>query len=159
MDTPNPTNGSLVVPPHGRGRIRHGSQKGNTPGSGRPPSVIRRDARDSYDARREFLERVIDGEMIEQRVQAPGAAEPLVIRRSADIDDRLKALKELREVGLGALKAMNEEEVQDRLTLTIRDADNELPRLIQRMMDGDAELQMPQDVASAFVDLIERHWR
>lgn len=139
-DNPTPAPGTLVVPKHGRGMIRHGS---DTPGPGRPSSAIRKTARDSLDRRMGFLDRVIDGEMIEHRVQAPGAAEPLVIRRSADLADRMRAFRELREMGLGTLKELNNEEVRDRLAATIREIQSALPA----------------EQAEALIGRIEKHWR
>lgn len=107
--------GALIAQPHG-GSIKHGS---TIPGPGRPASLIRKRARESYDARMEFLERVADGEMLETRVQPPGAAEPTTIRRSADISDRMKAMRELREVGLGTIREISFDEVKQRLADTV----------------------------------------
>ena len=104
----------LVKPSHGKGFIRHGSLPGGKPGPGRPPSAIRADARQSYDERRRFLEEVIDGEMIEQKYLPAGAKEPVVVRKSADIADRLKALKELRETGLGTLREASTDDVRQK---------------------------------------------
>lgn len=140
VDNPTPAPGTLVVPKHGRGMIRHGS---DTPGPGRPPSAIRKTARDSLDKRMGFLDRVIDGEMIEHKVQAPGAAEPLIIRRSADLADRMRAFRELREMGLGTLKEINSEEVKERLSATLREI----------------HAYLPVEQASELVSRIERCWR
>lgn len=143
-ETPNDTpNGSLVVPPHGRGKIRRGSLPGNPAGPGRPPSAIRESARLAYDARLDFLTKVIDGEMVEQKVQAPGAPEPLIIRRSADLNDRLAAMKELRTVGIGTLKEISSEEVRERLALTLREI----------------QAKLPKDQAEELIARIEPHWR
>jgi hypothetical protein len=53
--------GALVRQPHG-GAIRRGSEKGNTPGSGRPPDAIRAAMRDLGATKGlPFLETVLDG--------------------------------------------------------------------------------------------------
>lgn len=117
QETPQP--GSLRKPSHGKGLLRHGSQKGNTPGPGRRPSAIRQRARQGYDERMDLLFAVIDGEMIEQKVLPPGAKEPTIIKRSADLDDRLKALRELRETGLGTLKGTSADEIEDQLRAVV----------------------------------------
>lgn len=160
---PTPAPGTLVVPKHGRGMIRHGS---DTPGPGRPSSAIRKTARESLDKRMGFLDRVIDGEMIEHRVQAPGAAEPMVIRRSADLADRMRAFRELREMGLGTLKELNSDDVRDRLTLQIQTIATELPRLVRDMSPGATTvagkvvlpLETPEDVAEALLKMVEQCW-
>lgn len=50
---------SLVTQPHG-GAIRHGSQPGNTPGTGRPPSEVKARALGSFDERITILEGIAD---------------------------------------------------------------------------------------------------
>ena len=69
----SPSPGELVVPAHGGGMIRHGSQPGNTPGSGRPPSRIKAALRKSFDERIDTLEAIADDD-------------------DASLTDRMKAL-------------------------------------------------------------------
>ena len=59
-ESPKPKGGDLVVPEHGRGRIRRGSRKGNTPGPGRPPSEIRARMRGSLVERLHIAEEIAD---------------------------------------------------------------------------------------------------
>jgi hypothetical protein len=40
-NSPKKSQGELVVPKHGKGLIRRGSQPGNTPGTGRPPDAFK----------------------------------------------------------------------------------------------------------------------
>lgn len=157
LESPNLTPiepGSLYVPPHGRGMLRHGSQPGNPAGPGAPSSVIRRRARESLDARIALLERVADGEMVEHKVQAPGAAEPIVVRKSADVRDRLRALKELREIGIGTLNGISDEDVRSRLGAQIQVITMELPALIRAMKPETT----PEDVAEALLKRLEPIW-
>lgn len=142
-ETPDVPPGTLVKPSHGVGMIRRGNAKGHTAGPGRPPSAIRNSARMAWDERLPFLTGVVDGVMQEIKVQAPGAKEPLVIRRSADTDDKIKAMKEIRAVGLGTLRGVSDEEVRDRLSATIREIHSYLTA----------------EQAAELVSRIEPHWK
>ena len=116
--TPIPP-GALVVPPHGNGRLRHGSRKGNTPGTGRPSSAIRERLRGSFEERIEVLEEIADDPR-----QTPA--------------DRTRAIDLLAKYGLGTLKEVSTEDVRDKLRETISLIRAELPRdhaenLLERM--------------------------
>ena len=76
-----PRKGELVEQPHG-GKIRRGSKKGNTPGTGRPASEIRARMRGSLDERIAIAEQIADNP------------------QSSD-SDRLKALDFLAKYGMG----------------------------------------------------------
>jgi hypothetical protein len=98
-----PENGSLVPSPTGRGMLRHGSKKGNTPGPGRPPSAIREALRASFDKRITILEEIADG--------------------GEQDSDRLKAVDILAKYGLG--KDVSVEDVKSRLAQTLDIIDEE----------------------------------
>lgn len=72
---------ALVPQPHG-GAIRRGSQAGNTPGTGRPPSEVSARALGSFDQRIPVLEGIADN---------PEAADA----------DRIKAVDKLGKYGFG----------------------------------------------------------
>jgi hypothetical protein len=81
--SPQPGKGELVVPSHGRGKLRRGSKPGtNRGGAGRPPSEIRARLRGSFDARIGILEQI--------------AGDPAV-----STADRIRALDLLAKYGLG----------------------------------------------------------
>jgi hypothetical protein len=80
-DSPAVKNGELVPQPHG-GAIRRGAKKGNTPGTGRPPSEIRARLRGSFDERIKILEEI---------AESP----------ESSASDRIRALDVLAKYGLG----------------------------------------------------------
>lgn len=116
---------------------------GNKGGSGRPPSFLRDQLRGSYADRMKFLDRVIDGEVM-QRAEIPLAAVlPHVVcpncgeggqapkdlselltlnfdaRVSASVKDRISALEHQAKYGLGALKEVSVENVRERVGQTL----------------------------------------
>ena len=82
--------GGLIEQPHG-GAIRRGSEKGNTPGTGRPPSELRRKMRGSLETRLHIAEEIAD---------SPTAA----------YSDRMKALDFLAKYGLGTRQEVTGED-------------------------------------------------
>ena len=117
--------GTLVVPKHGRGMIRRGSRPGAVvPGIGRPPSAIRERLRGSFDERVATLEEIADSN-----------AESTV--------DRIRAIDLLAKYGLGTLKEISSEQVQQRLRDTID--------LIRR--------RLPEAEANALLTEMREVWR
>lgn len=136
-----PTGVVMRVPKHGRGSLRVGGT--NKGGLGRPPSVIRDQLRGSYSERVTFLDRVIDGHVM-QRAELPlflllphiacptcdkkglkfAAAETghlvtLDLTVSASVKDRIAALEHQAKYGLGALKEVSVENVRERVAATL----------------------------------------
>lgn len=105
--TPVKNKGELVPQPHG-GALRRGSRKGNTPGTGRPPSVIREQLRGSFADRIAILEAIASGEAVE-KVRFPDGTESEVMK-SASVSDRLKALDLLAKYGLGTKQEVTGED-------------------------------------------------
>ena len=117
--------GTLVVPKHGRGMIRRGSRPGEVvPGTGRPPSAIRERLRGSFDERVAVLEDIADSDM-----ESTG--------------DRIRAIDLLAKYGLGTLKEISSEQVQQRLRDTID--------LIRR--------RLPEAEANALLTEMREVWR
>jgi hypothetical protein len=93
--------GALVVPTHGNGRLRHGSQPGtNRGGTGAPPSELRKRLRGSLEERIQVAEEIADGAQF-------SAA------------DRLRALDLMARYGLGTQKEITVEHVKSKLAETI----------------------------------------
>lgn len=156
-----PAPGALVVPAHGRGAIRHGSEPGtNAGGTGRPPSIIRERLRGSFEERIAVLESIADGEPVE-RVDVPLAAvlaharcpacdgalkptaDPATLalltvegRRSAKPRDRTGAIDLLAKYGLGTTKELSVEHVRGRLEETYRVLAAELPADVFARVDA-----------------------
>ena len=111
-----------MVPPHGNGKLRHGSRRGtNAGGTGRPPSAIRERLRGSFEERIEVLEEIADDPM-----QTPA--------------DRTRAIDMLAKYGLGTTKEITVEHVRDKLQNTIALIREQLPRdqsepLLERMRE------------------------
>ena len=78
---------ALVPQAHG-GALRPGGTLGNRGGSGRPPDVVRKRCRESFDKRIPILERIADDKL------GKGSEQPRV-------RDRIMALNELARVGFG----------------------------------------------------------
>ena len=79
----------LIPQSNGRGALLAGGMPGNRGGSGRPPDVIRKRCRDSFDKRIPILERIADDKLGKDSDQPR-------------VRDRIMALSELSRVGLGA---------------------------------------------------------
>ena len=92
--TKSPPRGELITPRHGNGRIRRGSLPGNTPGTGRPPSIIRERLRGSFEQRVKILESIADDE------EAPPS-------------ERMKAIDILAKYGLGTTNTETDTEGND----------------------------------------------
>lgn len=90
----------LVVQPHG-GALWGKDHRGRkvVPGTGRPPSEIRKRLRGSFDERVKVLEEIADS--------------------SDDDGDRIKAIDLLAKYGLGTVQEVSVEDVRDRLTRTV----------------------------------------
>lgn len=93
-----PTPGALVTQPHG-GALRYGSEPGNTPGAGRPPSIVRARARSGFYDRIPTLEKIADNDKT-------AAA------------DRIRAIAVLGKIGVDGGK-VNVEEVRLRMRHTL----------------------------------------
>lgn len=103
----SPKPGSLVVPPHGRGAIKHGSQPGGPPGPGRPPSAIRHIAREAFADRIPILTRIADKDEAKDadRIRAVETLGKFGLNKQIDVDDvntRLRSTLDLLERELGA---------------------------------------------------------
>ena len=101
----------LVVQPHG-GAIRKGSAPGNTPGTGMPPSELRRRMRGSLEQRLEIAEEIADDEK-----QRPS--------------DRLKALEFLARYGLGAAEGIDKDAVRGKVRETLEAIRDTVPEDVQ----------------------------
>lgn len=153
--------GHLVPQPHG-GALRHGGT--NRGGPGAPPSAIRAGLRGSYEQRRAFLERVVDGEVM-NRIEVPAA---IVLRHarcpacgiqgmqlkdpdkdalltftvdvSASVKDRIGALEQMAKYGMGTLKEVSVENVRERMEATLQTIRSLLPtqqaEMITRAIEG-----------------------
>lgn len=98
-----PGKGELVPQPHGGALKRGGNTK---PGTGRPPSEIRRAALRSLDQRLKVLNEIAD-------------------KKTARDADRIAAVKALASIGLGASMAMSE--VRQKLEATVAMIEASLP--------------------------------
>lgn len=127
--SPGKTPGALVVPSHGGGLIRNGSLPGNTPGTGRPPSVLREKLRGSFEDRMNVAEDIADGRFVPNMPPAAAAAALALgggdagtnaIMAEYAASDRLKALDLLGKYGLGTTQGVSVDYVTDRLEHTYR---------------------------------------
>lgn len=132
----------MRLPPHGRGALKTGNI-GNVGGPGVPPSALRQQLRGSYAERVRFLDRVIDGEVM-QRVELPlftilphiacpncgelgchpsddskAALLTFEAQVSASVRDRIMALEHQAKYGMGALKEVSVENVRERVAATL----------------------------------------
>lgn len=140
----SPSKTSVARRPGKHGGSLQTGNPGNKGGSGRPPSVIRDQLRGSYDERMTFLDRVIDGEVM-QKAKVPlvavlphvlcpncgeGGQEPrdgllalmdvtFEATVSASVKDRIAALEHQAKYGLGALKEISVENVRERVAGTL----------------------------------------
>lgn len=134
---------AAVPQPHG-GALVPGAGGGNQPGAGRPPSLLREQLRGGYAERMEFLNRVVDGEVM-QRAEIPllavlphvvcpncgeggqapkdGVLSLLTVtfeaKVSASVKDRIAALEHQAKYGLGVLKEVSVENVRARVEETL----------------------------------------
>src|SRR5438552_3569816 len=96
----------LVPQPHG-GALRHGSQPGNAPGTGRPPSATRAALRRSLNERIPILEGIADGDSFVMRssttslVGSKKHVAECTRLITPSISDRLAAIREMARYGLG----------------------------------------------------------
>lgn len=104
----------MVKQPHG-GALRQGGN--TTPGTGRPPSIIRERLRGSFADRVKILETIADGKVI-QRMTIDGKETRAEV--SADVGDRIKAIDMLAKYGLGTLKEVSVENVRERVQDTLQ---------------------------------------
>lgn len=88
----------LVPQPHG-GALLSGGVPGNKGGTGRPPSAIRRELRETFADLISHLQRIAAGEVVE-KVVMPGGEETEIMR-SASVADRIRAMDLLAKYGLG----------------------------------------------------------
>lgn len=129
--------------PHG-GMLIPGAGGGPQPGSGRPPSVIRKELLGSFDQRKNFLDRVIDGEAVQhievglrdvlphvqckqcgegsEVVPRKGLAASLIkydVMASASVKDRVAAVDLQAKYSLGAIKGILADTVKDKVGETL----------------------------------------
>lgn len=109
--------GVALIPQKHGGALLAGGQKGQTPGTGRPPSAIRHALRQSFDQRLKILETIADG-MAVQTLKSPSGKET-AMKISADVADRIKAIDMLAKYGLGTTKEVSVEAVRDRVARTL----------------------------------------
>jgi hypothetical protein len=103
------TEGELVVPEHGRGKIWQGAPANPVAGTGRPPSAIREQLRGSFSERVKILEKIADGIVTLRLVgcceECGHEGEPLtadeIKAALPQIADRIKAIDMLAKYGLG----------------------------------------------------------
>lgn len=129
-----------VLQPHG-GALNSGGTPGNRGGLGNPPSVLRERLRGSYTERMSFLDKVIDGEVMQKaelplflllpHVVCPNCGEQgmepkkmagllsFEAKVSASVKDRIAALEHQAKYGLGALKEVSVENVRERVAATL----------------------------------------
>ena len=129
--------------PERPGRNGGALRSGNPGNSGRPRSLIRDAAARAFDERIPLLCSIIDGEMLKRSYQPDGAAQPTILQVSADVGERIAAMRELRSVGLPTSREVTVESVRERLTETIRTIRESLP----------------EDTAEGLIDRIEKAWR
>jgi hypothetical protein len=109
MTTDSPPVPTKVLQPHG-GALNSGGTPGNRGGSGRPPSEVRRIARDAFAERLPILARIADGEVVlplRDRCAACGYEHPnaeaereATIKRAATPGEQVRALEALARVGM-----------------------------------------------------------
>jgi hypothetical protein len=134
MGEENGTGLTPVRPGRNGGALR----SGNPGNAGRPRSLIRDAAAAAFEERIPLLCRIIDGAPLERSFQADGAEKPIIVRASADVGERLAAMRELRAVGLPTSRDVTVESVRERLVETLRIIRSKLPQgeadeLIQRI--------------------------
>ena len=113
----SPSPGELVVPAHGGGMIRHGSQPGNTPGSGRPPSKVKAALRKSFDERITILEDIADDTDAELRerlkaIDMMGKYSDLDMNIDVDLIERLGSVVAQEIDDAGAMARIKERWVE-----------------------------------------------
>lgn len=147
--------GALVTPKHGGGKIRHGGKKGDPGGPGRPKSEIRERLLGAVDKHGVgFVEDVLSG------------------KTAATVAEKAMVLDKAAKYGLGALKGVTDEEVGERLDLTIKTIREKLPKAIRTMGEGQTisvaldekrrlklPIETPEQVVEALLKMIEPHWR
>lgn len=102
----------MRVPAHGRGALRVGGT--NRGGPGRPPSLLRRVAREAWFDRVQIITGIAD-------------------KDTATDGDRLRAMDSLARVGLNA--AISEDDVRERLSATLETLRAECPAaLYERLL-------------------------
>lgn len=140
--TPGKTAESLMIPQAHGGALMVGNP-GNRGGIGVVPSVLRDQLRGSYSERMTFLDRVIDGEVMQKAELSLATVLPHVIcpncgesglapykaadltlltfeaKVSASVKDRIAALEHQAKYGLGALKEVSVENVRERVAATL----------------------------------------
>jgi Fe-S cluster biogenesis protein NfuA len=145
----------LVAQPHG-GAIRRGSQKGNTPGTGRPKEIVReRMLALGVEKGIPFLSDVLDGKVRMQLVGVCASCkaetymddswkEELEAAVKASIDQRLKAVEQTWKYGLGTQKDV------DVSVSSIRERVRETLDTIQRIA--------PADLAARLITALQPVW-
>lgn len=104
-----------MMPGRNGGSLRRGRPKGSPPGPGAPPSAIRAAMRDAYAARLPKLVKLAD---------------------SKDPKTALAAMLQLGRFGLGPARAVNEDDLRDRLRDTLSAIRELVPPAILPQLEG-----------------------
>jgi len=107
----------LVPQKHG-GALLKGGVPGHRGGTGRPPSEIRERLRGSLSDRVSVLEEIADRPR-EANVTCPECGSEVAVNPPANDGDRIRAIDTLAKYGLGTLKEVSVDQVQDRLRTTL----------------------------------------
>lgn len=86
---------ALVQQPHG-GALLSGGVPGHKGGGGRPPDVIRKRCRESFDKRIPILEQIADDQLTDT-----ATGKKVVGKGKPRVRDRIMAIDQLAKVGLG----------------------------------------------------------
>ena len=109
-----PSVGQLVPQPHGGALLR--GNPALVPGPGRPASEVRKAARMAFDERIPTLAHIAD--------------------TAEKTSDRIRAIEVLGKIGVGTLREMSTDEVQDKLRQTIAILDANLsPEVAERIYE------------------------
>jgi hypothetical protein len=141
---------ALIPQSHG-GALYSGGVPGHRGGTGRPPSEIRRIAREAWADRIPFLTEIADGVVpirlavkCEHCGKEPteGTSLEELVKLTPEVTDRLRAMDQLAKVGIGANKELTVEHIRERLS-----------EQIQRIQNA-----FPPEVAEQIIGVIEPVW-
>lgn len=148
----------LVTPKHGRGKLYRGGVPGNRGGQhgGPPPSKLRSQLRADFEARREQLLGIIDGDVtlrIRGTCEKCGHEHPTELSideiKSAlpGVSDRLKAFDILLRYGLGKAEGLDRQEFEE-IALDLGEA-----------VQTRVRARLANDVAGPLLEQIFDDWR
>ena len=143
-----PTTPTKVQQPHG-GALNSGGTPGNRGGTGRPPSEVRRVAREAFAERLPILARIAEGEVavpLRERCPACGYEHPnaetereATIKRAATPGEQVRALEALARVGMSGNVSIDD--VRLRMIAQVRETrewgfEHAIPRdLIEKLLE------------------------